>query len=220
MPHPYENLRQGIDVGIQLGDQTTLADPGLSHDRHELHRRAGNRLLERTTQDPEIDLASHEWGLVPPEQLRTETRARGLRVEETDRLGLTFEFGGRKLHEVEDVSRRFVRPLAHRDTVDWRDALQPRRRVHHVACDETLAEFWASIERDDPLAGVDPDADVKVYTLALGVEVSDRIEDPQAGADCALGVVLVCDGRPEHGHDGVADELLDGAAVALDLDPE
>src|SRR4029077_16791439 len=40
------------------------------------------------------------------------------------------------------------------------------------------------------------------------------------GANGALGVVLVPDGSAEEGHHRVADELLDGAAVALQLLPE
>ena len=41
-----------------------------------------------------------------------------------------------------------------------------------------------------------------------------------AGADCAFGVVLVRDRGAEDRHHRVADELLDGAAEALELVPE
>ncbi len=45
---------------------------------------------------------------------------------------------------------------------------------------------------------------------------ADRIDELQAGPDGALGVVLAGDrGAPDR-HHGVADELLDGAAVAAD----
>ena len=43
-----------------------------------------------------------------------------------------------------------------------------------------------------------------------------RGDQVERRADRALGVVLVRDGRSPDGHDGVADELLDRAAVALD----
>ncbi len=49
------------------------------------------------------------------------------------------------------------------------------------------------------------------------VQLRDRLQDPEAGADRALGVVLVRDGCPEDRHDRVPDELLDRTAVALDL---
>ena len=45
---------------------------------------------------------------------------------------------------------------------------------------------------------------------------SDGGDQVQRGAHGALGVVLLGDRRTPHGHDGVADELLDRAAVALD----
>ena len=44
----------------------------------------------------------------------------------------------------------------------------------------------------------------------------ERLEDTQAGTHGAFGVVLVHGGHAEDADDGVADELLDGAAVGLD----
>ncbi len=45
---------------------------------------------------------------------------------------------------------------------------------------------------------------------------ADRVDQLERGADGALGVVLVGDGRAPDRHDRVADELLDRAAVQLD----
>ena len=71
----------------------------------------------------------------------------------------------------------------------------------------------------DDLAGVDADAaldpDAPV-ALQLLVQLDERGAHVGRRADGAQGVVLVHDRDAEHGHDGVADELLDGAAVALD----
>ena len=52
------------------------------------------------------------------------------------------------------------------------------------------------------------------------VQLLDRLQDAEPGPDRALGVVLVCHRCAEDGHDRVPDELLDGAAVALDLLPQ
>ena len=49
-----------------------------------------------------------------------------------------------------------------------------------------------------------------------GVEGGDRVDEVEGGADGALGVVLGRDRGAPDGHHGVADELLDRAAVALD----
>ena len=68
----------------------------------------------------------------------------------------------------------------------------------------------------DGLAGDDPDPGrepLELVGLAEGVDGVDQLE---AGPDGSLGVVLEGDRDPPHGHDGVADELLDGPAVASD----
>ena len=58
----------------------------------------------------------------------------------------------------------------------------------------------------DDLAGLDPDPH-------LEAELGDRFEDRERSANAALGVVLVRLRDAERGHDGVAGELLDHAAV-------
>ena len=89
--------------------------------------------------------------------------------------------------------------------------LQTRRRVDDVARGHALAGLRAGVERDERLAGRDPDADLEL--AVLGERVADRERRPHR----ALRVVLVCDRGAEDGHHGVADELLDGAAEALEL---
>ncbi len=66
------------------------------------------------------------------------------------------------------------------------------------------------VEPDERLAGRDPDPQLELF---LERELADR----ERGADGALGVVLVRGRRAEQRHHRVADELLDGAAVALEL---
>ena len=48
----------------------------------------------------------------------------------------------------------------------------------------------------------------------LGPEAADRVDELERGPDGPLGVVLARGRRAPDGHDRVADELLDGAAVA------
>ena len=52
------------------------------------------------------------------------------------------------------------------------------------------------------------------------VHLGHRRLHAEPGADRALGVVLVRDRRAEERHHVVADVLVDGAAVALNLLPE
>ena len=75
----------------------------------------------------------------------------------------------------------------------------------------------SSVERDDHLAGVDRDADVQVERRVGLVQLLDGVARGERRAHGALGVVLVRDRCAEDGHDRVADELLHGAAEALDL---
>src|SRR5438132_435682 len=50
----------------------------------------------------------------------------------------------------------------------------------------------------------------------LGAECGDGLDELDGGPNGALGVILLRDGRPPDCHHGVADELLDRAAVAVD----
>ena len=86
--------------------------------------------------------------------------------------------------------------------------LEPRGGVDEVAGDHALVR---RPERDGGLAGQDARTRLQPW-----VDGPDRIDELETGADAPLGVVLVGDrGAPDR-HHGVADELLDRAAVALD----
>ena len=50
----------------------------------------------------------------------------------------------------------------------------------------------------------------------VAAQAAHRVDQVERGAHGALGIVLARDRRAPHGHDRVADELLDRAAVALD----
>ena len=76
-------------------------------------------------------------------------------------------------------------------------------------------EAGSTSRRDEGLAGVDPDAHLERLAADARQGV-DLVDEAQAGAHGALGVVLVQRGHAEDGDHGVADVLLDGAAVGLD----
>ena len=81
--------------------------------------------------------------------------------------------------------------------------LEPRRDVDGVAGDERVA-----FARDH-LARVDTDA-------GLQAELTDRGAHLPGGAHCAQGIILARYRHTKHRHHRVADELLDGAAVAFE----
>ena len=80
--------------------------------------------------------------------------------------------------------------------------------VDEVARDHALVR---GADRDRGLAGQDAGPG-----LDRRPERADRVDELERGPDGALGVVLVGGRRAPHGHDRVADELLDRAAVAAD----
>ena len=98
--------------------------------------------------------------------------------------------------------------LAHEHGPGRRDGLQPGGGVDEVAGDHPLAD---RAEGHRCLAGEDAGP-----CLEPCRELPDRIDQLEPGANAALGVVLVGDRRAPDGHDRVADELLDRAAVAVD----
>ena len=89
--------------------------------------------------------------------------------------------------------------------------LESRSGVDDVSRGHSLAGLRPRVERDQRLAGRDPDAHLELALLG------ERVPNRERRTDRPLGIVLVRDRGAEHGHHGVADELLDGAAEALEL---
>ena len=64
-------------------------------------------------------------------------------------------------------------------------------------------------------AGIYPDPKRETWA-AVRARGRDHVPEGKCRADGAVGVILVCGGNAEHGHDGVPDELFDGCAVSLE----
>ena len=138
-----------------------------------------------------------------------EARPGAYRLPRLDRLRLTLRLDRRRLAVVDRVPRRAVRSLADEDPVDRRSALQSRRRVDDIAGDHRVAFAGLRAERDERLASVYRGADLEL--------VADRFANRERRAHGALRIVLVRDRSTEDGHHRVANELLDRAAVSLEL---
>ena len=81
-----------------------------------------------------------------------------------------------------------------------------------------LALLGPGVKPHERLAGRDAHAHVQLPRVVGVVELRDRVSDGKSGADGALRIVLARSRRAEDRHHGVADELLDRAAVALELE--
>jgi hypothetical protein len=176
--------------------------------------------IEQAAQERELVVASDERCRRPGLDIHAEPAAGLDRTPDRDRLLLALHEGRLELLVHDPVSGRPVRELTHHDAVDGGDALEPRRDVHDIARHESLPGLRPGAQRDDRLAGVHRAADREVQAWALLVQLRDRVQDAQRSPDRALGVVLVREGSAEHGHHGIADELLHRACPTLDLAPE
>jgi hypothetical protein len=105
------------------------------------------------------------------------------------------------------------------DLARLRRPLQTRRDVDGIADDERVSSPGIS---DHDLTGIDADPrlDLLAESLSdLDVQLAERPGHRVGRSHRAERVVLVQAGNAEHGHHGVADELLDLAAVAFELVP-
>ena len=205
-----QHRRVPLDERDQLVGEARLADAGLADDGHDLRRRLALRLLEDGEQPLKLVLAADE--------LRLQVAGHGRRSRD-------------ELEQPEGRQRRLLARLdgLHADGVA--DELERRRAEHDRSGRRRLLDSLGDVDRiardeaavtrvaDVDVAGVDPDAQVEPETvLALdGLAQSGHgCAGVGGGTDGAQGIVLVRDGYAEDGHDRVADELLDRAAVALD----
>ena len=204
------------DALDHLVHQARLADARITDQRDQAHRPFVDRLAVGGVQCRQFGLAADERLVVaahhPVLALRRDESPGG------DPFGLALRlewFDGLDLHRVAHQAEGRVAEI---DLVLRRRLLEPRCGVHRVAGGELLAR--ARVVVGDHLAGVHAGAHRKRHAVAgLQVLVQFGQGTPHAGggAHRAKCVVLVRTRQAEDGHDRVADELLDLAAVPHDL---
>ena len=165
--------------------------------------------VEELLHQAELAIASDEWRLESRRLQRTAASGRHPeRSPERDLFGLALEVVLSSGRVCDGGLRGSLRRLADQDGARLGRRLDPRRRVDEVAGDHALP---FRPERDGGFSGQDTGS-----RLERRVELGYRREQIERGPNRPLRVVLGRDGRSPDGHDGVPDELLDGAAVALD----
>ena len=184
----------------QLGGEPGLSDAGLAGDRDELrHPRAGRTAIDEAEQ-VEVVFAADE-------RRRREAPARAVGADRA----------GRDEWRPRSPSRPSARaPRVAPGGPLERSASPTRTSPGSAACWRRAAAFTASpvTERSDSrrrrehLAGLDADADREPI-----VEGFDALDERERGRDRAVGIVAVGARDAERRHDGVADVLLDRAAV-------
>ena len=135
-----------------------------------------------------------------------------------DALALALELQRLDRLDLDRVAHQPVGHLAEVDLVRRRRLLEPRGDVDGVAGGQLLVGRGVVV--GDDLAGVDAGAVGELDAVArqqVLVDVAQRRLHAGRRAHRAQRVVLVRARQAEHGHDRVADVLLDLAAVARDL---
>ena len=191
--------------------------PGLADDRRRAATELAATVSSNTPRRSASSISRPTNGVSCVRVRSTPRRARGAVAWKT-RTGslLPFRSAGGELLVVEDERGRLAGRRADGDAHLGRDRLDARRGVDRVAGEEPLAGPGVDAEPDERLAGVDADPEPK-RRAAEPLERLGLVGDPKGGADRALGVVLMRDRHAEDADDRVADELLDDAAVELDL---
>jgi hypothetical protein len=214
---PPDQLRISVHDLEQLGNEPALADPRDADQGYELRRQLAAASSEGIHEQAELALPADELRAEVLLHVETETGLRGNSLPDLDRLGLALRLDGIGRAVLDRVARRAVGGLSHEDSVDRRGGLQARCGVDDVAGRHSLALVGSCAQGDEGLAGRDGAAELQLERRLGLVQLADRIANRQRGANGSLGVVLVGDRGAEDGHHRVADELLHGAAVPLDL---
>ena len=199
-----------------LARQPGLAQAGVAEDRDQARRARVDRLQEDAVDGGELVLAADHRAVCAPDvavqalgrdqPVGRHLLALALERERLDRLGL------------DRVAHQAIGARAEVDLVLGRRLLEPGGDIDRVAGRELL--LGRRIVVGDDFAGVDAGAvreDDAVARLQIDVDALEHGLHPRRGPDRAQRVVLVRQRQAEHGHDRVADVLLDLAAVARDL---
>ena len=211
---PVGELRQAVEVLVELPREPRLADPRDAGHRDELRAALVRRRVEQILDPPQLAVASDERRLEAGRLERSagaRDDAQRLPERRLPFLALQLERSG----DVEDdrLLRGAPGRLAHEDGSRLRGGLDARRGVDEVARDHALA---ARADGDGGLAGEDACPGAQLGCADLVPERRDRGDEVERRPDGPFGVVLRGDGRSPDGHHRVADELLDRPAVQLD----
>ena len=211
-----DDARLLLERAHDLSREAGLPDPGRPDDRGEPARRLSHRGLERAGGARRALGADRRRGWrsgarrrARPAASRAASRRRAAGSSPSPRTA------ARRLDD-DGIPDEAVGRLADEHLARLRSLLEPRRDVDRVAGRELLIRDGVP---DDHLARVDAGArrDANpVLAREILVDALESLAHLERRPHGAERVVLVDGRHAEHGHDRVADELLDGAAVSFE----
>ena len=193
-----------------LVHEPRLAHARVAHHGDEVPRGGLHDPLEELSEQPQLVPSAHERRRLGG------GRSRSIAQDAPDlqRLRLPFDPGRRKRLHLEEAAHCAQRRFADHHRTVRRQALHARRGVDHVAGDG-LAHLRPFAETHHRLTRVD--GDPHGQRRVGPSQLLHRREHAERGPHRPLGIVVVRDGRPEHAHDGIADELVERSAEPFDV---
>ena len=220
---PPDRVRPLLQPRVQLPEQPGLADPGVADERRDPPGRLLHDVGEVLLQGEQLEVTADRAGLHPADAGGPlELEAAGPLGEHdvgVHRLVDPLEPQAGSRVEAELAAHLPAGVLADEHHVLRRLALQPAGPVHGRADGHELVARPLAQGADHHVAGVEPDPHPQpLAEPALDVvgHLAQRLDHRRRRAHRADRVVLAGAVQAEHGHHGVADELLDHAAVLLD----
>ena len=220
---PPDRVLELIEPAAEVRQQTRLAHACVTDDGDHLPLALLYDLVEAILQATQLDLPADRARLHPLDTacvVEVEpTSPLALDQVAVDRLGEAFELQtGHRLH-VERAADVAVRVGGDQHAAAWCRALQAGGPIDDVAHHHELLPRLIAERAHDDLPGVDADAHLQVDVVRrgdLGVDRYERCLHRKSRADGPVGILLLRPVQAEHGHHGVADELLDDPTVGLD----
>ena len=182
---------------------------------HRCHARVAlRRRREGRAEDAELLMAPDQRPLVMAHERLA--LSHGDQPIGGDGLGLALQLERRELLNLDRVTHELMGVLPDQDLVGGGSLLEPRGDVDRIADHEPVARHGAprhQLARVHPGAVREPHAPA---LLELPIQVLETLLHIRRGANGSQRVVLADPRNPEHRHHGVAEELVDRAAVPLD----
>ena len=206
---PVDVSHEAVHVLLELPREPGLADPGNAEYRDEPRLAlVGGRVEEILDQTQLAVTADKRWLESIPPALPTSGGSHPERPPERKWLGLALELVFARVLVLDRRLAGASCPFPDEDGARPGRCLDARRRVHEVTGHHALALGPHGHRR---LTGHDAHAHGDAW-----LERCHYLDELERCSDGALGIVLAGDRRAPDGHHGIADELLDSAAVAFD----
>ena len=214
---PVDRLGDPVEVLVELPPEPRLPDAGDAGHRQKPRLALVRAGVEEVLDRAQLAVASYERRLEAVRFQRPAQTGHDAQCPPQRREALfALQLERARLLEDNCVLGRAAGRLADVHGAGRRARLDARRGVDEIAGNHALS---LGADRDGRFAREHAGTGAKLVGAHLVAERGDRGDQVECCAHCALGVVLGRGRRPPHGHDGVADELLDGPAVHADDPP-